>query len=247
MDGNDVAIILPNSDTPELVDAIINHLELNTKVLYDLIVINNGNEGLNWNNFLCDCLNYDTSLGMGTAVLSGLDYAENKRKIAGRSSYSYYWILTTSVEFLQEKDYLRKMLDDMTDDVVMVSPAIFGTAWDSLNKVGSSTRKVWGVDNNAVLICAEWFNRVGRYSSELTYGWGSSLEACWKARRDGKFILVDDSLEMKKHDGIAHQMGRRPVSRCQFNERAAKEMNVFFQEKYGKDFINRLRNEFYRA
>jgi len=127
----------------------------------------------------------------------------------------------------------------------MVSPAIEGTAWDSLHpQEHSNVVKVWGVDCNAVLWRADWFNSIGRYDIKMFYGWGGAMESCWMARRDGKGIYVHHELKTKKHDGIAEEMGRRLVSRAERNSTAFVNMHEILVPRYGKDFLNRLGLEY---
>lgn len=243
--GNKVAIIIPNCNTPEFVEELIGHVRRKTadNSDYDVYVINNGEPRYFHDKPENYVLSYLVPLGMGTAVIKGINYANRIDK------YFAYWILTTSMKFTYDEDYLTPMLKvlKVIPDAVMIHPATIGTAWDSLepSNYDGGIRGVWGVDSNAVLIRADWYNSVGGYDPELTFGWGSSLELCWKARRDGKRIYVDDRFLMFKDDGVAWDMGRRSESTHEeFNEKASKQMSEVLSKKYGEEFLERLGHEY---
>lgn len=243
-----VAIIIPNCDTPELVEGLVDQI-FNLSSFYDsftVLTVNNGYKGLDYTkHFYVTC---SFPLEMTHAILVGLSALDAKEKLTG-GKFDAYWILTTSVRFLQNKDYLTPMVEMLfsSDDIVMVSPAISGTAWEELNKSEGYSKSVRAIDNNAVLYKADWFNSIGRYDPDLTCAWGSSLETCWMARRDKKRIIVINDLEMAKDDGIAERMGRRLLSREDRNSRCSEEMHRVLGAKYGPNFLEKLRKEFWNG
>lgn len=249
--GNKVAIIIPNSNMPEYTSNLCQYITNTMSLDYDLIVVNNPYYPLNATDhpLSLDCdhtVSVQIPLGMTHAILMGLYYVDALSYLK-EFEYFAYWIVTTSLRFpIEKKDFLTPMVKFMLENekVVMTSPAIIGTAWDSLHPKGSGWRKVWGVDNNAILIRSDWFNGIGRYRPELTIGWGSSLETCWIARSQGKEIWVNDDLVMTKDDGIAHEMGRRDTIREDFNMKGAEQMHRVLGAEYGENFLEKLGKEY---
>jgi len=245
-----VAIIIPNCDTPELVSSLSLHIMENTVGFsipdFQLLVVNNGYYAKDYTFF--NYINVNHPLEMTHAILLGLSYFDAIEHL-DQTKFDAYWILTTSVSFLREDDYLSPMIEMLfsSDDIVMVSPAISGTAWEELNKSEGYSKSVRAIDNNAVLYKADWFNSIGRYDPDLTCAWGSSLETCWMARRDKKRIIVINDLEMAKDDGIAERMGRRLLSREDRNSRCSEEMHRVLGAKYGPNFLEKLRKEFWNG
>ena len=235
---NKVAVIIPNGNMPEWSEKIYGHIKLHTKCEHDVIMVNNPitySEG----DYTINCAD---PIGMTPAILKGIEFADNKE------DYFAYWICTTSIEFTEEKDYLTPMLTFMVNhpNAVMVSPATNDMAWNCMRQVqGSVFRRVWGVDNVCLLIRKDWFHSVDLYDAQLKIGWGTTLETCWKARRDQRDIIVMDNLLIKWHDGIAHKMDRRwGETREEHNNAGSKEMESIFLGRYGKDWLKRLNSEF---
>lgn len=232
---NKVAIIIPNGGMDEVTQTLCEHIRRNTKSEYDLIVVNN--PGCASSEYV---IQSDVPLGMTMAILEGMKLADEI------DEYFAFWVITTSIEFLEERDYLTPMLNYMVEHrVAMISPATNDMAWECMQRRPSrGFRKVWGLDNVCVLIRKDWFDGVGRYDPEFTMGWGPTLEASWQARRDGMEIIIYDGLLIKWHDGIAHTMGRRPLSRTEHNNAAAEEMKRVFEKKYGKKWEPKIHFEF---
>ena len=239
--GNDpVAIIIPNCRTPELAKRIMDHIDKFTKYPYAGILLNNPSDDIVWEGQYT--INVSMPIEMVGAYLMALTFADTLEQLKGISFFAY-WSVLTSGEFLLDKDHLTPMMDTLHNDsnAVMVSPAIEGTAWDSLHPENhGNVVKVWGVDCNAVLWRADWFNSIGRYDIKMFYGWGGALESCWMARRDGRGIYVHHGLAMVKHDGIAEQMGRRSMSRNERNSVASENMHSILEPRYGKNFLGKL-------
>lgn len=234
-----VAIIIPNYKMDIWVSSLCSHINtFNKESNYQFIVVNNGSH----TKFFNIDLMLPHPLEMTNAILMGLHYADALEQVY-KFKFFAYWIITTSMAFLEERDYLTPMLEYMrvNPDVVMCSPSIEGTAWDSLPNQGKGEiRDVWGFDNNAVLIRADWFNSIGRYDPELVIGWGSALETCYIARKQGKRMCVFDSFPMVKHDGIAEKLGKRDMSREERNRLGSEEMSKILGKKYGDNFLEVL-------
>ena len=235
------AIIIPNGGMDEVTTTLRDHIHRNVKCDYDIFIVNNpGNVDADYKT------QFSYPIGMTAAILEGMNGVDKFTLESGREYFSY-WIITTSIEFLTEEDYLTPMLDYMVENpkVAMVSPATDDMAWDCMRKrSGKRFRRVWGVDNVCVLIRKDWFDGVGRYDPEFTMGWGPTLEASWQARRDGMEVVVYDGLLIKWTDGIAHTMGRRALSREEHNNAAAEEMRRVFQKKYGDDWEKKIHFEY---
>jgi hypothetical protein len=237
--GDRVAIIIPNGGMSEVTHTLCEHVERNTKSLYDLVVVNNPLGDY----FGPNTLDYVSPLGMTQAIIKGLEYISNNLH-----DIFAYWLITTSIEFMFDEDYLTPMLNCMIarPEVVMVSPATNDMAWDSMKQNPTRThRNTWGVDNVCLLIRKDWFDSVGWYDPDLKMGWGTTLETCWKARRDNKKIVVMDHLMIKWNDGIAHKMGRRQgVDRATHNRFASEEMASVLGQKYGGAWLKKMTTEY---
>lgn len=233
-----IGVLIPDYKTPELSLGIRETIRNNSSGFMDLIVAQS------WDDHLLDedILYTQTRLEMTGAINLGLSYFDVLERLHGIKFYAY-WIVSSSMK-LQEIDYLGPMVQFMEDTpyCVMTSPKVSGTAWDCMwsNSLSSAPRKVWGIDNIATLIRADWFNSIGRYDPDLTIGWGSALETCYLARKHGKSIWVFDSLPAQKLDGIAHSLGRREETREERNTLGSKEMHRVLGKKYGDDFLEKL-------
>lgn len=238
--NNPVAIIIPNCRTPELAQSLIDHIEKFTEYPYVGILLNNPSDDITWEGQYT--INVSIGIELVGAYLMALTFADTLEQLEGISFYAY-WSVLTSLEFLLDRDYLTPMVDILDGDpeAVMVSPEIDGTAWDSLHPTETDDIvSVWGVDCNAVLWKADWFNSIGRYDIKMFYGWGGAMESCWMARRDDRKIYVHHGLKTKKHDGIAEKMGRRTMSRDERNSAASRNMHNILEERYGDAFLFRL-------
>lgn len=235
-----VAIIIPNCRTSELAQRLIDHIDKFTEYPYVGILLNNPSDDIVWEGQYT--INVSRGIELVGAYLMALTFADTLEQLEGLTFYAY-WSVLTSLEFLSDTDYLTPMVKilDGNPDAVMVSPEISGTAWDTLHpQDNDNIVSVWGVDCNAVLWRADWFNSIGRYDIKMFYGWGGAMESCWIARRDGKEIYVHHGLKTKKHDGIAEKMGKRTMTRLERNTLASANMYEVLEPRYGKNFMNKL-------
>ena len=235
-----VAIIIPNCRTPDLTQQLIDHIEKFTEYPYVGILLNNPSDDIVWEGQ--HTINVSRSIELVGAYLIALTFADTLEQLEGISFYAY-WSVLTSLEFLLDIDYLTPMVNilDANPEAVMISPEMEGTAWDTLHpQENDNIISVWGVDCNAVLWKADWFNSIGRYDIKMFYGWGGAIESCWVARRDGKEIYVHHGLKTKKHDGIAERMGKRTMTREERNNAATVNMRSVLEPKYGKNFLTKL-------
>lgn len=238
-----IGVVIPDYKMPDASNSLRRQIDTMSKYPHLTLVVAQG-YCLN----IPPVLSTSERLEMTGAINLALTWFDIQERLLGEKFFAY-WIVTTSMVFLdKDKDYLTPMVEFMqrNPDVVMTSPSVENTAWDSMkNQGGGCTRKVWGVDNIALLIRADWFNSIGRYDPDLTIGWGSSLETCYFARKAGKKIYVFDDLPMSKLDGIAHELDKRDgETREERNKKGSAEMHKVLGAKYGSNFLEILGHDY---
>lgn len=251
-----IAVIIPNYNMREYALILKDKIRRDAKWPHEIIVVENGSDKKDWAVPEHEAeVRLRENVEMTHGILIGLAYADALEAISGAPFFAY-WIVTTSMRFRAQdihQDPLTPLASFLNsyDNVAMVSAALTKDsecAFTDMHWQGDThkVRSVWGVDNICVLIRADWFNRIGRYEPDLTMGWGSSFETCWKARRNGMEIYVHDGVVMHKDTGIAHAWGRRPRSAQERAERGSAEMERVLSARYGDDYLERLGHEFRR-
>ena len=161
-----------------------------------------------------------------------------------------YWFLITSAEFSGEDDQLAPMADLMLNNsqVVGVHPVLTEestSAWKHLFKRnGNLPRRVWMIDNIASLWRAEWFDQVGGFDPELSYGWGIDLELSYKAREQSRALYVHEDCPVKKVTDIGYSMDRMNMSADERRQLAGANMDQVLECKYGAEWNWKMREEF---
>lgn len=227
---NRVAALIVNYNMPERADALYEYLAkyVDPEKL-DILLIDNGLDICDPSRHtgLCLPVNVQTTNGW----LRGLEYLDKLGK-----DYFAYWFIITSAEFVTGNP-LAPMLAAMEadPDLVGVHPTLTmnsTTSWNHLKQPGPT----WMIDNIAALWRADWFNSIGRFDPELIYGWGIDLETCYKARLQGKKLLVCEDSLVKKVTDIGYSMGRMNMSAEERRELARENMDRVFTKKYGPDW-----------
>lgn len=244
---NKVAILIVNYNMVERCDALAEYIKRTVNWPYRLFVIDNGSDlvppSSHTNVYIRE--NVQTTGGW----LEGLRYASKYRE-----KYLAYWFLITSAEFPPgDADPLaplaRILLND--DQAVGVHPALTKdstTHWSHMiTRGGDGPRRTWMMDNIASLYRADWFDGIGRFDPELRYAWGIDLETCWKARKQGRSLWMHDGSQIKKVSQIGYTMNRMNMDMMGRKRLAGANMIKVMTAKYGKDWRNRMYNEFVTA
>lgn len=240
---NRVAAFIVNYNMPERADKLATHILTHTTWPVDVYLIDNGSDKVapaNLTNVYLD-RNVQTTGGW----LEGLKHA------TAQKDYFAYWFLITSAEFAHEGDPLTDLAQWLVDNpkAAVIHPALTldsTTAWKHMkhNNTFPSVRPTWMVDNIASLYRADWFDSVGRFDPRLIYGWGIDLETCWKARRDGMSIWVDERVQVHKVTDIGYKMDRMGMSAQERRRLATANMGAVLSARYGYSWRERMRNEF---
>ena len=237
-----VAAIIVNFNMPERTDALCEHLLKYVKWPMVLIVVDNGSDLMPPSKYSTIRLpaNVQTTGGW----LAGLEQARKYKDLLA------YWFLITSAEFVGKCDPLAPMADLMANvsQLVGFHPALTNdstSAWKHLIKRnGNLPRRVWMIDNIASLWRADWFDRVGGFDPELSFGWGIDLELSWKAREQDRALYVHDGLQVKKVTDIGYTMERMNMSADERRQLAGANMDQVLERKYGPDWNWKMRQEF---
>lgn len=244
-----VALILTNYNMPERTNALVEYIRDNCMWPVDYYVVDNASDLINESKYtsLSLAVNRQTCGGW----LAGLNNAREWVELMKLPPYFAYWIMITSAEFLPGSgDVLSCMCNFLLEnpDAVAIHPALTRdstTTWAQMITIGGlEPRRTFMVDNIAALYRADWFDSIGWFDPELTYAWGVDLESCWKARSQGKSIWIDERVRVKKVTDIGYKMERMNMSADSRFKLAADEAQRVLSNRYGGDFLNKLRYEY---
>ena len=244
---NRVAIVITNYNMPERADALCRHIRDRVLWPYSLIVIDNGSDLVPPSQYTT--LKLDTNIQTTGGWLAGLNEADRLAALAGEK-FLAYWFLITSAAFIGYADPLTPLAWALVqnENAVGVHPALTEnstTAWGHLkHRNGGGLRKTWMIDNIASLYRADWLDSVGRFDPALAFAWGVDFETCWKARRDGRGLYVCEDVEVEKITNIGYDMGRMNMSAEERAIKAGVNMHTILEKRYGRDWNNRMRQEF---
>jgi GT2 family glycosyltransferase len=239
---NKVAAFIVNYNMPERADALATHLNNFIKHPLDVYLIDNGSNikepARLTNVYLPE--NVQTTRGW----LAGMEKADE-----GGGEYFAYWFLITSAAFIPKQDVLSPMVSllELRPEAVGIHPALTitsTTAWKHLiNRCGSYPRRTWMIDNIASLWRADWLDSIGRFDPNFIYGWGIDLETCYKARKQGKSLWIDDRVKVQKITDIGYKMDRMNMSADQRRHLAHKNMVTVMVKKYGYNWQYKMTKE----
>ena len=238
-----IAVIIVNYNMPERADSLAKYLKNNTDIEYDLYLVDNGSDLVKPAKSTTVFIKKNVQTCKGW--LTGLEAAD-KSKV----DYFAYWFLITSARFCyKSKDPLIFLTEKLTKDknAVGIHPSLTSnstTAWEhSINRGTNRVRRTWMIDNIASLYKSDWFNSIGRFDNNLTYGWGTDLETGLIARRQGKSLWIDDRIQIEKITDIGYKMKRMNMSANDRQKLARKNMDSVMTKKYGKDYFFTMLNE----
>jgi glycosyltransferase involved in cell wall biosynthesis len=227
--GNKVAIILVNYNMKEKTEKIIKHLEKTIKQPYDLITVDNGSDEKEKINAT---INLKNNIHITNGILVALNYADTLETF-NKEKYFGYSIIDSNIEFVNDDDILTSMVNTMKNDIniVGISPTLTQdskTTWNIFKQDKNKEKEnVYFIQDQFSLYRASWFNK-NRYTSELKYGWGIDIETGYRAYRDHKKMLIDNSLVLKYNDSKNYSK--------KSNKEKGDDMNLYFIKKYGTDY-----------
>ncbi len=236
-----VAAFVVNFNMQERTDALCEYIAANVKTPIDVIVIDNGSDIKLPSKYTA--LRLDENIQTTNGWLMGLHYADCLAAKRG-TPYFAYWFLITSAEFT-EGDPLTPMVLTMQGDpaIVGVHPTLTAdstTSWEHLKTPGET----WMIDNIASLYRADWFDAIGRFDPCLTYAWGIDLETCWKARKEGRKLWVQENSHVKKITNIGYRMNRMNMTASQREQKAGAQMAAVLSQRYGPNWWHRMNGEY---
>lgn len=259
-----VAVILTNYNMPERTDALVEHFRRHVRWPHDWFVVDNASDLVAPSRYTN--VQLDTNRQTTGGWLVGLKYAQT----FGEDYLAYLFLITSTEIPEMQGDILTPLASWMRTHAgaVGMHPALTRdstTSWGHLlthcapngvegaNPVGSirlkvaEVRQTWMIDNICSLWRAEWFDKIGWFDPRLVYGWGVDLETCWKARRDGLGIFVDERVQVKKVTDIGYQMDRMGMTANERRKRAGKNMQVILSGKYGPYWWEKMTEEYVHA
>ncbi len=222
------AALIVNYNMPERTDALV---EAISGLPVDPIVIDNGSDIQPPSKYTT--VKLDRNVQTTGGWLAGLEAIKGK-------GYEYYWFLITSTR-IPEGDVLSPMVEfmDANPDAVGIHPSLTAestTGWPHLKNRGTnSVRRTWMIDNIASLYRADWFDSIGWFDPAYTYAWGIDLETCYRARKQGRSIWVDDRVQVEKITNIGYSMNRMNMTADERGRLAYANMMQVLTRKWGKD------------
>ena len=249
-----VAIILPNYNMPEAADKIYDDLYAAYDVGYrnfDVFIVDNGSDLMPPAKHTALLLpeNCQTTggflAGIAAAKKSGIDYI----------AYCFMITSTRWNSYIGISDAIHLFEDG--PDIVGYSPSLTAastTAWDHMKTrkapysedkiILPFQRETWMIDNICAFWRADWFDSIDWFDPKFTYAWGIDLETSYKARQQGKRIIIDDYWVVHKTTDIAYDMDRMNMTAQQRRDNAGAEMAKVMEAKYGTNWNIKMREEF---
>lgn len=238
-----VAISIVNYNMPEATDKIVEFLRAKIKYIdYFINVIDNGSKP--------EFISKYTTLRLEKNLnkLGGWLEAFKKSKEQNPTSY---WTISTSNEFNSiDVDPLLTLIYYLRTvrDAVGITPGLTGELKDKPHQL----MKALPVHNYHksnlglyALYDAGWLENEGYPDERLTSSWGTDYEMSYKARINGKKLLVSDLVTVKVTEAGVYRAGRADISETEYHTKSRQEMESVLTEKYGSDWKRVLGVEHY--
>lgn len=230
-----VAAFIVNYNMPERATALAEHIKERSNWAVDVYLIDNGSDLVEPSPLTN--IKIEKNVQTTNGWLAGLNEIDKRGK-----RYFAYWFLITSARFVDDRDVLSPMAQFLFENknAVGIHPALTPestTVWKHLYSRGTSApRQTKHIDNIASLYRADWFDEIGRFDPALTMAHGICLETCWKARRQGRSIWVDERVSIEKITDIGYSMNRMHMSAERRRELARAEMDKVLIPRYGPHY-----------
>lgn len=235
----EVGIVLPNYNSPEEADAIVEYLRNKITVSYRLELIDNGSDTAPPSKYsTCILKKNRNKLG---GVLTGMC-------LVSRYDPKYYWILSTSMKMGEfNGDPLVELISQLNsvEDSVGILPGFVGNlihyphktmAADPNSRLGYHLT-TFGLGAFA-MYRAEWLDEIGWFDPCLTSSWGVDYEMGHLCEIKKKKLVISDTFTTTIDDSgktyYADSLGK-------YHEECRDEMYRVFQRKYGdnwKEILN---------
>lgn len=236
---NRIALIITNYNMNERADQIVEYIKQYVKYPVDVILVDNGSDKQPASKYTA--LHLQRNVQTLHGWLMGLHYADSLEIYEEFKYFAYGFVITSSEIVPNQGDIITKLLIPMITDneVVGIHPALSKdstTWWKHMitHKSSNKWRHTNMIDNIFSIYRADWFNKQGRFNSAMTYAWGIDLEMSYFARRDGKRLLINDEVMVKKVSNIGYLMDRMNMTSEDRFKNAREQMNKYFVETYGK-------------
>ena len=229
------AALIVNYNMPEKTDALVEAIGKTA----DVIVIDNGSDIQPPSKY--SVVRLEKNVQTTGGWLAGLEYV--------RDIYHYYWFLITSAR-IPQGDVLTPMIEfmDANPNAVGIHPSLTTnstTGWQHLkNRETGTVRQTWMIDNIASLYRADWFDSIGWFDPAYTYAWGIDLETCYRARKQGRSIWIDDRVQVEKITNIGYSMNRMNMTADERGRLAYTNMMAVGMRKYGGYFWKMMTEDF---
>ena len=225
-----VATIVVSYRVPELADSILQSIK-NTTTPNTWVEVENG-----YSSDRSSTIKLARNTYLTPAQLIGVEYSK-ALELIDNIHFDYFWFIVTCCSIVDTGDSLTKMVTfmDTHPECVISHPALDDssvTAWPNLKRRGTEPRRTYGSETIAMLIRRDFYDQIGGFDRRLTHGWAVGLESSYLARKMGKEIYIMDNCLIHREEAIAWKMGRRDISREDYNKEAAREMNTVLSEKY---------------
>lgn len=231
------AALIVNFNMPERTDALV---EAISAMPATPIVIDNGSDIQPPSKYTT--IRLDKNRQTTGGWLAGLESAKGQ--------FDAYWFLITSARIPPEQgDILTPMVSflEAHPDAVGIHPSLTKdstTGWPHLINQGNEPRPTWMIDNIASLYRADWFDSIGWFDPAFIYAWGIDLETCYRARKQGRSIWVDDRVQVEKITNIGYTMGRMGMSADERGRKAYANMMDVLIAKYGPDAWRKVTGDY---
>jgi hypothetical protein len=242
--SNKVAVFVVNYNMPEKTDSIYEYLIKNSSYPIDIFIIDNGSNlktpSKYTNVFIKN--NIQTTGGW----LKGLEESDKKPY----KYFAYMFIITSTKFTSRSKDPVTPLVKTLRKkkNAVGVHSALSKdstTYWEHLKNRGTKKlRRTWFIDNIASMYRADWFNKIGRFNKNLIYAHGIDIETGYLARKQGKSIWIDETIEVEKITDIGYKMNRMNMSAEERRKLAWENTVEVLSKKYGPDWYNKLYNDY---
>lgn len=223
------AIILPIYNQAERGYQKVCHIQQYVRQPYKMFVIDNGSKKL---------VEYAThrinpNHGTGAGMWYGIDQAGK--------DYDYYWLLSTSLQFVERIDVLEALIDLQK----RTGAAGVATGWIGEMKAWTHKKIAYTGEDHIVdllglsaLWDARWWHEVGGFDRALTTGWGSDYELTHKAHESGRELWVSGKVSQVITEGATYNGNLDAM--MDYQRRATDEMNTVLESKYGLDWREKL-------
>jgi hypothetical protein len=165
--------------------------------------------------------------------LTGLNYCDSLEVIEDFKYFAYGFVITSGEILPDQGDIIQSLTKPLVTypNAVGVHPSLSQdstTHWKQLIHRDMGLRTTNMIDNIYSIYRADWFNEIGRFDPKQTYAWGIDMETSYYARRDGRKIIINDDVQIRKISDIGYSMNRMNMSsQDRFNNAKGQLEEVF--------------------